>query len=166
MNQDEAIQKVIHYHCPRYSELPDMALYLEQLLSFAHKATSAVIPESPTGPMVNNYVKQSALPAAQRKKYSKEHLCYLIVITLLKDVFTLPQLAKFFDIQRKTYPLETAYNFFCQEYENALKESFLFTGNPLPCIETKRTDQTILIRAIVLAAANRVFVEKTYFGVR
>lgn len=90
--------------------------------------------------------------------------CYLIIITILKQVFTLPQIAVFFDIQRRTYSLETAYNYFCEEFENAIREAFDFTGNALPCIETKRTDQTILVRSVVLAAANRIFVEKKYFG--
>lgn len=33
-----------------------------------------------------------------------------------------------------------------------------FTGQPLPSIETKRTEQTILLRAMVLAVSNKIFV--------
>ena len=151
------------YHCPRYHELPNISLYLEQLIEAAQAATGAVIDEAPTGPMINNYIKMQAMPPAVKKRYSRDHLCYLIITTCLKQVFTLPQIAQFFEIQRQTYPLETAYNFFCGEFENALKEAFSFTGKALPSIETKRTEQTILVRAVVLAAANRIFVEKTYF---
>ena len=73
------------------------------------------------------------------------------------------QIARFFEIQRETYPLDVAYNYFCTEYENALSVAFTFTGQNLPCIETRRTEQTILIRSIVLAAANRIYAEKNYF---
>ena len=164
MGTSGEIFDVMNFHLPRYEELPNIFLYLEQLIDAAKDATRQVISEPLTGPMINNYIKTKALPPAAKKRYSRDHLCYLIIITCLKQVFTLPQIAEFFAIQRQTYPLETAYNFFCGEFENALKEAFSFTGKALPCIETKRTDQTILVRAVVLAAANRIFVEKTYFA--
>lgn len=162
MNNQEITSTAIDYHCPRFHELPGISLYLEQMIDITTTSTGSIISEAPTGPMINNYVKLGAMPPAVRKKYSREHLCYLIVITLLKQVFTLPQIARFFEIQRNTYPLETAYNYFCEEFENALNEAFSFTGEALPCIETKRTAQTVLLRSIVLTAANRIFVEKTY----
>ncbi len=163
METSKAFLPVINYHCPRYKELPHISLYLEQLIDAAKDATAVVIDEAPTGPMINNYVKLKVLPPAVKKRYSRDHLCYLIIATLLKQVFTLPQIAEFFRIQRETYPLEVAYNFFCGEFENALEEAFSFTGNALPCIESRRTEQTVLVRAVVLASANRIFVEKTYF---
>ncbi len=163
MVSSDFLHSITDYHIPRYQELPNISLYLDQLIDITKDATCTVIDEVPTGPMINNYVKLRALPPAVSKRYSRDHLCYLIIITLLKQVFTLPQIAQFFEIQRDTYPLETAYNFFCGEFENALKEAFSFTGKALPCIETKRTEQTILVRCVVLAAANRIFVEKTYF---
>lgn len=163
MKLDDRFESINKYHCPRYNELPSLSLYLDQLIDITREATECVISEAPTGPMINNYVKNKALPPAQRKKYSKDHLCYLIIITILKQVFTLPQIAQFFEIQRETYPLEVAYDFFCSEFENALREAFYFTGEALPCIETERTEQTILVRSVVLAAANRIFVEKRYF---
>ena len=164
MGTSEEILDITNFHLPRYEELPNIFLYLEQLIDAAKDATGMVINEPLTGPMINNYIKTKALPPAVKKRYSRDHLCYLIIITCLKQVFTLPQIARFFEIQRRTYPLETAYNFFCGEFENALKEAFYFTGEALPCIETRRTEQTILVRAVVLAAANRIFVEKTYFA--
>lgn len=164
MKRENYIDIIEKYHCPRYQELPRMPLYLEQLIDASAEATKVIIDEVPTGPMINNYVKQQALPPAVRKKYSREHLCYLIITTLLKQVYTLPQIAHFFEIQRETYPLEIAYDYFCEEFENALREAFSFTGEALPCIETKRTEQTILVRSVVLTSANRIFVEKTYFG--
>lgn len=163
MDHNKIPASITAYHCPRYHELPSISLYLDQLIDTTREATGAVIDEIPTGPMVNNYVKLHVLPPAVRKKYSREHLCYMIIITLLKQVFTLPQIARFFEIQRETYSLEIAYNYFCQEFENALKEAFHFTGNALPCFETRRTEQTVLLRSVVLTAANRIYVEKRYF---
>lgn len=162
MEREKAIQAVRSFHCPRYQELPDMWLYLEQVLGLVNSALEPIQSEPITGAMVSNYIKNKAIPAPVRKKYNREHFAYLLATCLLKQVFTVQQIARFYEIQRGTYPLETAYNFFCTEYENALREAFDFTGQALPCTESRRTDQTILVRSMVLAAANRVYVEKTY----
>lgn len=165
MIREEAIQKARNFHCPRYSELPDMGLYLEQVISIVTQALLPISTEGNdiiTGAMISNYIKNNALSAPIKKKYTREHLCYMIVLGILKQVFTLQQISIFFTLQKQTYDLQEAYDYFCTEFENALKEAFDFTGQPLPSIETKRTDQTILVRAMVLSAANRVYVEKVY----
>lgn len=163
MDRSQIVKSVLNFHCPRYEELPGMELYLDQMLTFANAALSPILSESVTGAMINNYVKNKSIPSAVKKRYNREHMAYLIVTTLLKQVFTLQQIAVFLEIQRETYPLEVAYNYFCSEYENALESTFRFTGEAMPRIETKLTDQTILVRAVVLSAANRVYAEKMYF---
>ena len=48
------------YHCPRYEELPHIALYKDQVVSVLNEAVSPFYPhgETPvTATMVNNYVK-------------------------------------------------------------------------------------------------------------
>ena len=165
MCREEAIEKARNFHCPRYHELSDMGLYLEQVIGVVSQALAPISTQGNeiiTGAMISNYIKNNALPSPVKKKYYREHLCYMIVLGILKQVFTVQQIGKFFKIQQQTYDLQTAYDYFCTEFENALKEAFDFTGEPLPCIETKRTQQTILVRAMILAAANRVYVEKVY----
>lgn len=163
MDREQSIASAKAFRCPRYEELPDMGLYLEQVLTLVNGALANIQSEPLTGAMISNYVKNKAIPSPVKKKYYREHLVYLIVTCLMKQVFTVQQIARFFEIQRETYPLPKAYNYFCAEYENALQAAFAFTGQAMPCIETRRTEQTILVRSIVLAAANRVYAEKTYF---
>lgn len=163
MEREQAIAAARRFHCPRYEELPELELYLTQVLTLVNSILAPISQEPVTGAMINNYVKNKAIPAPIRKKYTRDHLVYLIVTCLLKQVFSVQQIAKLFEIQVKTYPLPVAYDYFCQEYENALEAAFHFTGEAMPCIETDRTEQTILVRAVVLAATNRVYAEKVYF---
>ena len=155
------LSAVKEFQLPRYAELPNFGLYLEQALKVINEALSPVISEPITKPMMNNYVKNGVVPAAQQKRYYRDSLCYALVMGALKPVFTVEQVGEFFCIQRETYPIQVAYDFFCTEYENALHAAFNFTGEALPSVETMRTDQTVLVRAMVLAAANTVFVTKT-----
>ena len=163
MEREEAIEAVKAFRCPRYEEIPAIDLYLDQVLTLTNTALAPILSEDITGAMISNYVKNKAVPAPVKKKYGLDHVVHIIVTCMLKNVFTVQQIATFFSIQEDTYPLDIAYNFFCQEYENALDAAFNFTGEALPCIETKRTEQTKLVRAAVLAATNRVYAEKTYF---
>ncbi|MCI6732596.1 MAG: DUF1836 domain-containing protein [Lachnospiraceae bacterium] len=159
----KALEKEVRaFHCPSYHDLPDIGLYLEQVLGIINQSLQLISPEPTTGAMISNYIKAGVIPAPVKKRYYRKHLCYIIITTLLKPIFSLQQIAGFFELQKKTYPHEVAYTFFCHEFENALKEAFFFTGKPLPSIETKRTNETILVRSMVLAAVNRVYVEKQF----
>ena len=163
-NSNEAAAKfpaIQAFRLPRYAELPDFGLYLEQSLEVINGALSPIISEPITKPMMNNYVKHGVVPAAQKKRYYRDSLCYALVMGALKPVFTVEQVGEFFRIQQETYPIQVAYDFFCTEFENALQAAFNFTGEALPSVETMRTDQTILVRAMVLAAANSIFVTKS-----
>ena len=64
-------------------------------------------------------------------------------------------------MQSNSYSLETTYDYFFSELENAL----IFTFNnkidePIPDISTKRTLETTVVRATVLAFANKLYIQK------
>lgn len=158
--KNAAFDAIIRLHIPRYRELPDIGFYLEQMLNLVNETLEPLGSEPITGAMISNYIKNKAVPAPEKKKYYREHLAHIFVTCILKQVFSVQQIAAFFDVQKASYPLGTAYDYFCAELENALREAFLFTGQALPAIETRRTDETILMRALVLAVSNRIYAEK------
>ena len=51
-----------------------------------------------TSSMVNNYVKQELLPRPQGKKYYREHLATLLMITELKRTMSMDEIKKLFVI--------------------------------------------------------------------
>lgn len=154
-----AIDELLSFRFPRYEELPNMGLYLEQALEIINEALKPILTEPLTKPMMKNYVKNGVVPAPVNKRYYREHICYATIMALFKAVYTVEDVAGLYRVQQKTYPLDVAYNFACTEFENALHEAFAFTGQALPIVETKRTDQTVLVRAMVLSVANHVFVK-------
>ena len=100
------LSAVKDFSLPRYAELPNFGLYLEQALKVINEALSPVISEPITKPMMNNYVKHGVVPAAQQKRYYRDSLCYALVMGALKPVFTVEQVGEFFCIQRETYPIQ------------------------------------------------------------
>ena len=72
-----------------WDQLPDFALYMDQVLSYMDRQVLRFGPDDGlTAAMVNNYTKSGLVPRAEGKKYSREHLAYLTVICILKRVMS------------------------------------------------------------------------------
>ena len=73
--ETEYAKELGEYKIPRYNELPDFDLYMEQLIELLDKYLNIFrIPGAEkmiTATMVNNYVKQKVIPPPRNKKYSK-----------------------------------------------------------------------------------------------
>ena len=74
-----------------WDALPDIALYMDQVVSYLRRQTIGVGEQDDapmTSAMINNYIKDGLLPRANGKRYSREHLVYLTAISLLKNVLS------------------------------------------------------------------------------
>ena len=110
------------FHCPRLSELPDLDLYMDQVVTFLEQSLSVFSEgEKPiTATMINNYVKQRVVTPPVRKRYAREHVAYLMVVFLLKKVLSIPEIIQLISMQSHAYDTELAYDYFCEELELSL----------------------------------------------
>lgn len=138
---------------PRWEELPDLDLYMDQVLSLIHRYLGRE--ESPDGKvltssMVNNYVKMRLMPAPEKKKYSRIHLAYLIAIFVLKT--SLPMAAVRDLLQQAVAEREESvlYNEFCDLYED--------TGRR---VLEERAGDGLSRSSVILRAALRAQTEQT-----
>ena len=80
---------IINYHCPRYEEYPDIGFYMEQVVELLNKNLSVFRIDNRkyiTSTMINNYVKQKIIEAPKNKKYSRNQICWLFAIGILKQI--------------------------------------------------------------------------------
>ena len=113
------------YHLPRWAELPDMYFYKDQVIEYINKYVDIFAYEETkpiTSSMINNYVKLGILSSPHKKKYSKNQVASLIVITILKQVTKIPLIKNAIDYQVSIKGDEIAYDLFCDEIENAIKD--------------------------------------------
>ena len=105
-----------------WDQLPDFALYMDQVLSYMDgQVIRFGEDDALTAAMVNNYTKSGLVPRAEGKKYSREHLAYLTAICVLKRVLS----AKDIDLLlreelRDDRQVEEGYAAFCASLDNAL----------------------------------------------
>ena len=107
------------FRMPRYDELPNVGLYLEQTVKYINECLSPLnIPV--TSSMISNYVKKGYIDRPLKKQYYADQIAYAIFLVLVKQVLAMEHIASLIDMQKKSYPLPIAYNYFCMELEKKL----------------------------------------------
>lgn len=154
------------FHLPRWNELPNIDLYIDQLVSFLEQYLSGYIKSDNekeekiiTKTMINNYVKHSIIKPPINKKYNKEHIASLFVIFVLKQVYSIHDIQKLIHLAIETSPIEQSYNRFCSELEKAIRIVFAeknYVKN------SKLSQEQYLLRNVVQSFANKLYVQKVY----
>lgn len=150
---------VREFRLPRYSQIPTMGLYLEQASKYVCEYLEPLGDFSLTPSMISNYVKKGLIANPVKKLYSREQIAYLFFIAVAKSVLSLDALTNFIALQKRTYDLQRAYDYFCDEFENIL--SFTFEVTDL--MEVKGEDNTTekrLLFACIVSAVEKVYLEK------
>ena len=108
------------FRLPRYEEIPDSGMYLEQTAKYICEFLYPVLGNAITTSMISNYVKKDLIDNPVKKQYNREQIAYLIFIAIAKNVMSLDGLINFIALQKRTYSLQTAYNYFCDQFEATL----------------------------------------------
>ncbi len=158
--QEEIIEKILKCHIPRWNELPEIDLYLDQVVNYLEKYLDLVNSNTEdkiiTKTMINNYVKQGIMPAPEKKKYNKSHIAYLIVICVLKQVYSIGDIGKLISGTIEYFEIGKAYNRFCANLEVSIKNVFL--RKEMPHV-TQMTEEQYLLKNVVQAVADKLYVE-------
>ena len=121
----ELCEKLASHRLPRWEALPDIELYMDQVVAVMEKALSIYNTESEdnriiTPSIINNYVKLKIIPAPVKKRYNKEHLAYLVMICILKQTLAISSIVKMINLQLEKKSVKQLYNEFCTIYENVI----------------------------------------------
>lgn len=155
-------KKTMVFHCPRWDELPDMELYMDQVVTLLNDYLRPfyVKEKIVTSTMINNYVKHGIVSPPIKKKYTKNHLSYLLVVCILKLVFSMDEITRLIRVQTNKYPVEQAYNYFCAELEVCLKSIFLHKRVHHIPSDDEGTLPVYLIRNTVQSVAYAIYVRQ------
>ena len=89
------LKGVSEFRLPRYSEIPDVGLYLEQTTKYINSYLEPIGFEI-TSAMIKNYVKKGLLKNPEQKQYYADHIAHLISVSVLKNVIPLENIAMLF----------------------------------------------------------------------
>jgi DNA-binding transcriptional MerR regulator len=116
-------EKIKEYSLPRWDQLPDFEVYMDQVISIITKHLDVFNTDPLTPSMINNYVKLGILPAPVKKRYSKDHIARLIVICLMKNQLPLPVISTFIQRELDAVGMDAFFDAFVEVYESEVKAS-------------------------------------------
>ena len=147
------------FRLPRYGEIPDTGLYLDQTAKYISGFLAPLGEGWLTPSMISNYVKKDLVDNPVKKRYGREQIAYLIFIALTKSVLSLDALINFIALQKRTYSLQKAYDYFCQQFESIL----LFTAeekDTLDIVGEDTTDEKRLLFSCIVAVTQKIYLER------
>lgn len=103
-----------NYQLPAWDDIPDIGLYMEQVLVLLRDYLEYLPPELQGEPLItaaaiNNYVRKDVMPKPIKKRYYRTHLAWLIIICSLKQSLSIPTLQKILPISTTEDELRTFY---------------------------------------------------------
>ena len=158
-------KETIKLHIPRWKELPNVDLYLDQVVTLVNGTLSSFLsnPNSEedtpilTKNMINNYVKNKIIEPPVKKKYNKNHLAKFFVICVLKEVYKINDIKILIGLALDSAPIEIAYDNCCKLFEKALAcvfEKTDFIDN------YSTTDRKYLLKSVLLSCAYAIYTKK------
>lgn len=122
----ESLNSLANFHLPRWGELPNIPLYMDQVIFILDQALIPFAQQEKTitPAMINNYVKNGALAPPVKKKYDRGHVAALLAISMLKRVLSIQETVLLLSTLTAEKTQEESYNLFCQKLEKGLQEAF------------------------------------------
>ena len=155
------------YECrlPRWDELPDIELYMDQVITLMGKYLAWLSPQNEpilTSSMINNYVKIGIIPPPVKKKYSRAQLFRLIIICVMKRVLPINDIAALIETLLETRTEEEVLDIFTSCYEEECFNTISLLEKSLESSageESKTALSLSVIQAAAIAGGNILFSE-------
>lgn len=162
-----------NYRLPDWNQIPDLGLYMEQVISLLRQYLDYLPPELKdeefiTSAAINNYVRTKIMPEPVRKRYYRVHIAYLLVICTLKQGLSIALIRELLPATLTEPEVQTFYTSYAARH--ALSASFFIEqvrGVAGPILDhadatpfsTARTEELIVSSAII-GGFSRLLAEK------
>lgn len=147
------------FHLPRYQDLPNMGLYLEQTTKYINHFLAPLGCIEITSSMISNYVKKGLIPSPVKKQYYADQIAHLFFIAIAKQVLSMENITALSERQQKTYTIPVAYDYFCIELENMLYYVFGLTET-VEAVGVTHTHEKQMLRSLIIAAAQIIYLDR------
>ncbi len=132
------LNEVDNYNQPSYEGLPELDLYMDQVLTYLDKQlklfTISSLDKKITSSMINNYVKGHVIDMPVGKKYSKIHIAKILEVNTLKRIFSIAEIKQILDSQYANQDTDN-YEFFREQTKNSYTSTILETNEKLEDIK-------------------------------
>ncbi len=161
--------EVSAFHIPRWHELPEFDLYMDQVIALAEKYLSVLSADGKgllTSSMINNYVKSGVLPPPKNKKYNRTHLAILMIVCITKPVMEISAISDVIHRGIEADTIENVLNSLAEEFENELSAAATIAEEAVKTAETEEILSFIAIENVMRANAARTVAMHAYHAIK
>lgn len=144
-----------NFKMPRYNEIPNVGLYLEQVVKYVNECLEP-LDISITPSMLSNYVKKGYIDHPVKKQYYADQIAYTLFIIIAKQTLSMENVSTLFDFQKANYPIDIAYNFFCDELESMLHYIFELEDES-PVVQKQEPFGRKTLRSVIIAISHIIY---------
>ena len=158
---------------PEWKELPDLGLYMDQVVKLLQDYLDYMPPEMKAGQpitaaAINNYVRTKLLPEPRKKRYYRIHIAYLIMICTLKQSLRLSMLQTLLPGDLAEEDVKKAYAAFALRHQRCAKyfieqvrltAAAMFDREVTTELNVRDTPEMI-VSAAILSGFTNLFAEK------
>ena len=161
------------FRLPAWEEIPDIGLYMEQVVTLLREYLDYLPPElkeeeAVTAAAINNYVRTRGMPGPQKKRYYRVHLAYLIMICTLKQGLSISLVQKLLPVGLPPEEVRRIYSRYAERHrvtaqyftQQVRAAAALFLDlEPESALTTDRVEE-LIASAAVLGGFSRLLAEK------
>lgn len=161
------LAEIREFKHPELSNLPDIDLYMDQVITYLDRILKPYANDDSkvmTSSMINNYVKAKLIPAPNGKKYSRNHISYMLIIAALKQILSISDIEKLFYTQRKKESF-SIYNLFKEAYDSTLLKTIKEFEEKVKNVNVLNENDELSLLALSLtieATINKLIAEKIF----
>ena len=163
------------YRLPAWGEIPDIGLYMDQVVTLLSGYLDYMPPELKeeqviTPAAINNYVRKKIMPEPVKKKYYRVHIAYLVMVCTLKQSLSIPTLQTMIppglsedELQRVYSAFVTRHRMACRYFVREVRVAAggILGHGPEELSEFSTDDTNDLITTVaVISAFSRLMAEK------
>lgn len=159
MKNIQNIQALQDFHLPAYAEIPDVGLYLEQVVKYINSFFTDFEEMNITNSMVSNYVKSKLVSSPYKKMYSRDQIATLFFIAIAKNVLSMEYIRICLQDRTTLSTTEEAYSLFKDRMlatVHGFQDTSVISSN-------FSSDEETALNNITIAVAHKMYLER-YFA--
>ncbi len=161
------------YKLPCWSEIPNIGLYMEQVIILLREYLDYLPPELKdeqmiiTAATINNYVRTKIMPEPVKKKYYRVHIAYLVMICTMKQILPIAVISRIIPMDIPESEVERIYGNYSDRHRSTvqyfLKQIRLVAGPILDHAiieESVKDTEDLITMCTIYAGFSKLMAEK------
>lgn len=121
----EWLDKLSRFDLPDWESLPQLDLYMDQVILLLTRYLAPLErygeEKAITASIINNYVRMKVMPPPVKKRYSRVHLAYLVIICTLKQSLSISCIQRMLPQDHSEAAARTLYEDFVGQYRSSIR---------------------------------------------